>query len=199
MYIAELQSGVTFLVLTLIYTFSSVVILFLSHRSNKIAQQNIKELEAERIAENRPYVFFGFEIDRQFTFFLNLKNTGRTAAHNVKLRFHKDLIASKYRDRETKEEKTRMFSMLAIADPIPFITPGRVYKEFINSATNFWSLNDKHGQILATLEYSDDDGNLYKDDIDIDLTVYFQRVISSSVNNIETSIQDIERLTRSIY
>ena len=92
-----------------------------------------------------------------------------------------------------------MFSMLAIADPIPFITPGRVYKEFINSATNFWSLNDKHGQILATLEYSDDDGNLYKDDIDIDLTVYFQRVISSSVNNIETSIQDIERLTRSIY
>ena len=199
MYFAELQSGVTFLVLTLIYTFSSVVILYLGHRSNKIAQQNIKELEAERIAENRPYVFFGFEIDRQFTFYFNLKNSGKTAAHNVKLKFHKDLIASKYRNRGSNEEKTRMFSELAIADPIPFITPSRIYKEYINQAQSFWMLNEKQGQILATLEYSDDDGNNYKDDIDIDLTVYFQRVISSSVNNIEISIQEIERLTRSIY
>jgi len=198
MYFADIQSGIMFLILTLIYTISSVVILYLGHRSNKIAQQNIKALETQRIAENRPYVFFGFEISRQFTFLLNLRNTGRTAAQNVKLNFQNNLIASKYRDRETREEKTRMFSDLAIADPIPFITPSRIYKEYINYAPNFWELNEKQGRILATLEYSDDDGNVYKDEIDIDLTVYFQRVISSSINNIETSIQEIERITRSI-
>ncbi len=199
---ASETSGVVFVILTAVYTIASIVILYLSHRANKISQQTIRELEMERIAENRPYINLGIVVNKNRRFELNLQNMGRTIAHNVKLTFENDLIATRYRhyDEDHKgEDRIRKFSELAITDKIPYIAPGRTYIEIINYfAPDFWKLNDKKGVLLGVIEYYDDEGNNFTEKIDIDLGVYFRRQDLSFTRTIDDSLQRIERSAKSL-
>ena len=154
----EVHNSFVMVVLTFVYAFLTLLIVWEMRRSNKIS----KELERNRL---RPVVVIYADL-REYNLFLTMKNVGATTAYNIE----SDIPGM------TKALWKAEAESPITSGVIPMLAPGQ---ELSHRLTSIHPFNQKEWKQLQTLtfegsvSYRDASGSTYrKERISIDLSCY---------------------------
>jgi hypothetical protein len=179
------NTGVVMSALTIAYVVTTGLILWEARRSNKHhakAIQQASDLEAQR---SRPYLVFNIDpvlrttsnYSADWYFEASLTNSGRTSAHNVRIRTDPQLLApAGYGDGDKVVYRTPTM----VTSQISIVPPGNVDVESLGP-TDLLFKQFEHDTLIfqAMLSYESSDGRCFEDQYSIDLAERKDRVGSA--------------------
>lgn len=177
------NSGFLLVLLTLAYVISTVVTVWKMKKANDLAKESIDvftELEKDR---NRPSLFFTIEPVKSFIIQAKIKNIGSTTAQNVSIKTNPEI-------RNLRNNKKIKF----IADGIPSLPPGAEFSTIVGTFEEFKEEYNSD-DVIGYIEYERLDGKIYKEDFDIDLSVYegLQFIREKGIHEIAKTLDKIRK------
>ncbi len=159
-------------ILSVVVTF---VLLFFNVRAMRNAQRSVNELRLSREQENRPYVFFDFELEGN-EMYMVLRNDGRTEALDISLSFEGD------------------FKDMAISTPLEFLAPGDAFREWMDYRPMFFRNNETR-RMKGKLSYRDVLGDTHTIDLDINLEPYYRQsqLVRKDIGELIKVVKQIQR------
>ncbi|TNE46756.1 MAG: hypothetical protein EP343_22045 [Deltaproteobacteria bacterium] len=165
------------------------VLLFFNVRAMRNAQRSVNELRLSREQENRPYVFFDFELEGN-EMYMVLRNDGRTEALDISLSFEGDfkvwnaLVGS----------NVYHFDDMAISTPLEFLAPGDAFREWMDFRPMFFRNNETR-RMKGKLSYRDVQGDTHTIDLDINLEPYYRQsqLVRKDIGELIKVVKQIQR------
>jgi hypothetical protein len=145
---------------------------------------------AEQIKSSlRPYVYFDLVPTHSVLIEARIRNTGKTAAHDV------HVVTDPQLHRFLRGESSRA---KITHNAIALLPPDREIEEYLSSWADF---EKRHGQLefIGEISYSDSTGNTYKESFRIDLSTRKEMAhigrpeIAQEVKKIAETLSDIKR------
>ncbi|MCD4657026.1 MAG: hypothetical protein K8S87_05730 [Planctomycetes bacterium] len=159
------------IVLTGVYVASTLLLLLISMRSNKLSQKAVEEMRKQQAMDKRPYVSFDAYVDRGFSCSFKLENYGKTPAFDVQLSFDEPLKVATH-----GEEKEKVLK-LAILKHIPVLTPNDPFIEYVAFFNTFANAMGFDKNIKGMLKYRGADDVQYKQEAEIDMDLISRTII----------------------
>ena len=179
------NDGFFLVVLTTAYVIATIVTVRKMAKSNKIAQKNIevfKELEKER---NRPSLVFTIEPVKTVLVEAKVRNVGISTAHNISIETDPE-ISNLKKGREVK----------FLSEDIPSLAPGAELSTIMGSFNEFLEKIDNKS-VSGFIKYQRLDGKEYKEDFNIDLSVY-KGLASIREKGIDDIAKELEKIRKQI-
>ena len=163
--------NIILVVLTAVYVASTLLLLLISMRSNKLSQMAVEEMRNQQVLDKRPYVSFDAYVDRSGSCSFKLENYGKTPAFDVQLSFDEPLKVATHGEEKEKELK------LAILKHIPVLTPNDPFIEYVAFFNTFANAMGFDKNIKGMLKYRGSDGVWYKQPAEIDMDLISRTII----------------------
>lgn len=152
----------------------TIVLAALTYTYVRATQGILREAKEARRVQTRPYVVAFFTI-YEHNVYLNIKNTGQTAAEQVELA-RPDSFSRIYAHPELEPE--------FLKTGIPFLVPGHVMRTFLNSFPDYTRLTEAMGYDRSwrcTIAYTDHQTKeRYQEEAVMDLNQFLNRGSSNT-------------------
>lgn len=164
----------------------TLILAWLTYQYVKATNNTVAEMRATRLEQTRPYVSVYFMVHEKIIY-LNIKNTGQTAAKDVVLSPSEQLLG--IFDPKLKPP--------VLEQGIPILAPGIRYRTVVDSAINFFS-RAKHENIPQTwtcsIKYTGlQTGETYDESAILDLSQFYNRTSSERPMPSHPNIEDIAK------
>jgi hypothetical protein len=135
------------LIALVVYVVKTWHIASATKKAAEASEKSLQEMKEMRDQETAPYVIVYFEIASGTPFiYLVVKNTGRTIAKDIKMRFKPPL--------RTSSNNLEMEDMPMIKDGITSLAPRQELRTFFDSAISYYGREDLPLRITAKVSYS---------------------------------------------
>lgn len=159
-------------ILTVATTLGTLILLILNNRANRISNQAVEAMRFAREEEYRPYVYYDVAFE-DHEMHMVLKNSGKSAAYNVKLHLDQDIKIWN----SLASEKDYKLQDMGMSKEVEMLAPGEEFKEWADVSFRFFQNNEsKH--LTGKVTYDDGAGRDFEFKIDLDLTPFAERVFS---------------------
>ena len=176
-------------VLTAIYVFATLVIVFFNARSSKATRDQIKESHAQFVDANRAFVNIDFEIVRDGLYVLRIMNNGNRTAQNVKIEISNEFI-------DIVPDSACSEHMQSLTSSNFSIGIGQAWYVTIGSIGDFKTLAQK--AIVINYFYSDC-FSTYCETKEIDISQYrWSLIYNSPINDIRGYVKSVSESMKKI-
>lgn len=136
--------------------------------ARELQQSEARRARQLQEEQAQPYVVVDFEMQANILIALVVRNTGLTAAYNVKLEFDPELASTFDKDRDPPLRET-MF----IKKGIPTMPPGRVWTALFERGPDRYNDKDLPRSYDAVVTFSDRHGREFELRYRLDLDIFF--------------------------